>query len=162
LNVKIYDIDFQSVVRWNIRRKYRMPRILALLNAMAKPIVMLYQDFLNYRTAKLYDLMITPQVCYLEALLRDRYDYTQRRIYITDAIDFPPLYLYTDAELHPINLYTDSEDSPVYLYTDGEGSDYNNDFIVWVPADINFSYIEMYSLIYKKRLPGMRFKIQTF
>lgn len=149
-------------MRWNLRRKYRKPRILALLNAMTKPVIILYQDFLNYRKAKLYDLMITGQVCYLEALLRDRYDYTLRRIYITDAVDYSPIYLYQDTELHPVSLYTDAENNPEYLYTDGEGGDYSNDFVIMVPDDIIFSEIEMRSLVMRKRLPGMKFKIQTF
>lgn len=162
MNEKIYDIDFSRAVRWNLRRKKRKPRILALLMAMAMPFQLIYQDFLRFRKAKLYDLMITPQVCYLEAFLNDRYDLIQRRIYIDDAISYPPLYLYQDEELKPVDLYTDFENKPVYLYTDGEGGEYADDFVVFVPHDIDFSLIEMTSLIMRKRLPGMRFKIQKF
>lgn len=133
-----------------------------MLGVMVYPVVQLYNLFLLYRTAVIYDLMITPQVCYLEALLNDRYDYTDRRIYIDDVIEQAPLYIYADAETHPIDLYTDSEALPVDLYTEGEGGDYADDFVIMVPAALVFSRIEMTSLVMLKRLPGMKFKIQTF
>jgi len=154
LSNSIYDIDFLKAVRYNIRRKYRRPRILALLNAMAKPVVLIYQDFIRYRTAKLYQLMITPQKCWLERLLNDRYDYTSRRIYIDDGIDFPPTYIYQDAELKPIYLGTKS------IYTSGESGDLKDDFVIYVPNDIVFENAEMTSLVKVYKLAGTKFKIQ--
>lgn len=162
MNDNIYNIDFNKITRWNIPPVLRASKLLAFMKILALPFVFVYQDFLNFRKAKLYDLMITPQVCYLESMLNERYDYAQRRIYISDGLEFPPLYLYKDEEIHPVNLYTDAENSPVYLYTDGEGGDYTNDFIVMVPKDVSFSIIEMRSVLMRKRLAGMRFKIQTF
>lgn len=152
----IYDIDFGKVVRWNLRRKKRKPRILALLNAMAKPVILLYQDFLKYRKAKLYQLMITPQKCYLERLLNDRYDFTQRRIYIDDGLDKPPIYIYQNAELKP--LYLGSK----IIYTRGESGDLKDDFIVFVPLDLVFENAEMTSLVKVYKLAGTKFKIQRF
>lgn len=153
---KIYDIDFGKVVRWNLRRKKRKPRILALLNAGAKPVVLLYQDFLKYRKAKLYQLMITPQKCWLERLLNDRYDFTQRRIYIDDGVDHPPTYIYQDAELKPLYLGTK------IIYTGGESGDLKDDFIVFVPIDLIFEEQEMMSLVKAYKLAGTKFKIQRF
>lgn len=158
----IYDIDFKKIVRWWTPLPLRKVFWLRLLGVLVYPIVELYQLFLLYRTAVLYDLMITPQVCYMESLLNERYDFTLRRIYIDDAVERPPLYLYADAESQPIDLYRDSEALPVDLYTDGEGSDYADDFIIWVPSALVFDPIEMRSLVMLKRLPGMKFKIQTF
>lgn len=152
----IYDIDFSKVVRWNLRRKKRKPRILALLNSMAKPVVLLYQDFLKYRKAKLYQLMITPQKCWLERLLNDRYDFTQRRIYIDDGVDHPPTYIYQDAELKPLYLGTK------IIYTGGESGDLKDDFIVFVPMDLIFEEQEMMSLVKAYKLAGTKFKIQRF
>lgn len=135
---------------------------LTWLGVLIKPIVTIYNSFLLYRQAKLYDLMITPQVCYMEAMLNDRFDISQRRIFIDDAVQQPPVYLYTEAENHPLYLFTEAEDDPEYIYTEGEGADYGNDFVVWVPAAISFNAIEMRAMVMRKRLPGMRFTIQTF
>lgn len=159
---KIYDIDFRKVVRWNLRRKKRKPRILALLNAMAKPVTLIHQDFLKYRKAKLYQLMITPQKCWLERLLNDRYDFTQRRIYIDDGVDHPPTYIYQDAELKPLFLRQAQEDKPVTIYTSGESGDLKDDFVIYVPVDIDFEDAEMTSLVKAYKLAGTKFKIQRF
>jgi hypothetical protein len=160
---KIYDINFGKAVRWNIRRKKRKPKILALLNAMAKPIALIHRDFLKYRKAKLYQLMITPQKCYLERLLNDRYDFTQRRIYIDDGIDHPPTFIYRSTELKPLYIYRSSENKPKkYIYTRGESGDLKDDFIVFVPLDISFESAEMISLIKQFKLAGTKFKIQRF
>ena len=156
MSEKIYDIDFGKVVRWNLRRKKRMPRILALLNAMAKPVALLHQDFLKYRKAKLYQLMITPQKCWLERLLNDRYDFTQRRIYIGDGIDHAPRYIYQEAELKPLYLGTK------IIYTAGESGDLKDDFVIFVPLDIVFESAEMISLVKAYKLAGTKFKIQRF
>lgn len=157
----VYNINFKRVVKWNTPFPLRKTFWLTFLGVLILPVVQLYQSFLLYRKAKLYDLMITSQICYMEAMLNDRYDNTQRRIYIVDGIEMPPLYMYQDDELHPIWLYTDAE-SHVDLYTDGEGANYANDFIIMVPNDVVFTTIEMRSLVKRKRLPGMRFTIQTF
>jgi len=162
MSSKIYDIDFGKVVRWNLRRKKRKPLILALLNAMAKPVVLLYQDFLKYRKAKLYQLMITPQKCWLERLLNDRYDFTQRRIYIDDGVDYPPVYIYQHDELKPIFLRQAQEDSPVIIYTSGESGDFKDDFVIYVPGDLVFEDAEMTSLVKAYKLAGTKFKIQKF
>lgn len=152
----IYDIDFSRVVRWNLRRKKRKPRILALLNAGAKPVILLYQDFLKYRKAKLYQLMITPQKCWLERLLNDRYDFTLRRIYIDDGADHPPVYIYQDAELKPLYL------GSATIYTSGESGALKDDFIVFAPMDLVFEEAEMISLVKVYKLAGTKFKIQRF
>jgi len=163
MNEKIYDIDFGKVVRENLRRKKRKPRIMALLNALAKPVVLIHQDFLRYRQAKIYQLLITPQKCYLERLLNDRYDFTQRRIYIKDGIDKPPTFIYQSAELKPLYIYNRSEGKPKkYIYTAGESGDLKDDFIVFVPMDISFESAEMVSLIKGFKLAGTKFKIQKF
>jgi hypothetical protein len=137
-----------------------MPKMRAWLNIAVSPVVSLYMQFLQVRKNKLYELSITPQVCRLEALLNDRYDFIARGIYIDDAKEFPPVYLYQDAELKEIDLFTDAEGLPVYLFTDGEGALLADDFIIYVPAAVVFNAIEMRSLVKKFRLPGMKFKIQ--
>lgn len=162
MNAIVYDINFKKIIKWWTPLQICKTIWRTYLGVLVTPIAQLYQMFLLYREAILYDLMITSQVCYLEMMLRDRYDFTLRRIYITDALERPPLYLYQEAEDHPVYLYKESEGQPVYMYTDGEGGDYADDFIIMVPIDIVFDPVEMISLVMGKRLPGMRFTIQTF
>lgn len=136
--------------------------MIAWMNIVVSPVMYLYQQFKLFRKNKLYELSITSQVCRLEALLNDRYDFTNRGIFIDEGLERPPLYLYQDAETHPVHLYQDSEISPVLLYTDGEGGLYSDDFIVMVPVSVSFNQIEMRALINRYKLPGMRYSIQTY
>lgn len=162
INPVIYTIDYLKLVLWLLPQQLRQTKMIAWLNIAVSPVVLLYQQFVMFRKNKLYEISITPQTCRMEALLNDRYDFTLRRIYIDDAKEFPPVYLYRDAESKPVFLYRDSEDLPVYLFTDSEGVIIGDDFIVFVPVSIAFDMAEMRSLVKKFKLPGMRFKIQTF
>jgi hypothetical protein len=163
MSEKIYDIDFKKLVGWLLPFNMRETVLFAYLKILVSPFVGLHQSFIAYRKAKLYELKITGQVCYLQMLLNDRYDFVLRRIYIVDAIDQTAIYFFQDNELHDVPLYTDSENNAITLYTDGEtGGQFSNDFVVMVPLAINFSLIEMHSLIVKFKLPSMHFVIQTF
>lgn len=131
-------------------------RLINWLQCLVKPIVTLYLSFKLYREAKIYQLTITPQVCYLEKLLNDRYDFILRRIFIDDAVDKEVLYIYQDAELKPVWL------GEVFIYTDGEASTETNDFIIKVPLAMQFTFEEpeMLSLVKAYKLAGMVAKIQ--
>lgn len=162
MNQVIYIIDYLKLALCLLPDYVRKTKMIALVNIFVSPVIYLYQLFLQFRTNKLYEISITGQVCRLEALLNDRYDFTNRGIYIDDAEEYPPLYLYRDEELKPVYLYTEAENQPVYLYTDGEGGALADDFIIFVPVAVVFDIIQMRSLVKLFRLPGMRFKIQTY
>lgn len=162
MNEVIYIIDYLKLTLWLTPEDLRLPKMIALLKIFVSPVIYLYQLFLQFRKNKLYEISITGQVCRLQALLNDRYDFTARGIYIDDAEEYPPLYLYRDEESKPIYLYTDSEALPVYLFTDGEGGPLANDFIIFVPVAVVFDLVQMSSLVKGFKLPGMRFKIQTY
>lgn len=161
INPIIYDVDFAALVRWLIPLPLRKTKIVAWLNVLASPVVYLYQDFLLFKTAKLYQLKITPQVCYLEMLLNDRFDFTTRGIRIVDGVDMPPTYIFQDAELKPLYIRQTAEAAPpVYIYTDGESGALTDDFIIEVPAAVVFDDAEMKSLVKVYKLAGTKFKIQ--
>jgi len=107
-------------------------------------------------------MSVTPQVCFLEKLLNDRYDYTNRGIYIIDGKDFAPLYIYRRDELKPVYISKRAENKPKYIYTRGESGVIKDDFIVMVPMPVVFDMAEMASLIRVYKLAGTKFKIQRF
>lgn len=156
MNQNIYDIEHNKLNRWLTPLALRRPVMLSWLNALIVPFTFLYQSFLRYRAAKNYHLRITPQVCYLEKLLNDRYDFVLRRIYITDGIDRPITFIYRGDELKPLFL------GSKFIYTSGETSIQQDDFIVFVPADIVFEDAEMRSIVMLYKLAGTQFKIQKF
>lgn len=160
MNEVIYDIDHSQLKQWMIPARIRKSRLGAFLQVVISGVVFLYQDFLRFRKAKLYELMITPQVCYLERLLNDRFDFTQRRIRIVDGVDKPPFYIFQEAELKPKYLRNTSEAAPQWIYTSGESGNLQDDFVILVPVALVFEEAEMRSLVKVYKLAGTKFKIQ--
>jgi hypothetical protein len=156
----IYQIDFIKLVQRVLPTKLRTAERLAWLKCLTYPASYLYQQFLYFKTAKDYQLLITPQVCYLKLLLNNRYDNTLRRIVIVDGNDKPPVYLYQEAELKPVFLYQESEAQPVFFYTEGEMGTLTDDFVVEVPSSIVFEEAEMRSLLKSFKLAGTKFSIK--
>lgn len=155
-----YDINFYKLAVWLTPHEYRKEKFLIILKALVYPLIFVHNVFLKYRKAKLYQLMITPQVCYLERLLNDRYDSELRRIKIDDGIFHLPIYIYQEDEIKPVYLFTEDENKPVYLYTDGEAGEVLDDFVVLVPVDIIFDMNEMKSLLNIYKLAGTKYTIQ--
>jgi len=154
MNPKLYDINFDVLKSNLVPERLHRTRLLLFLKFIVSGVVFLYQDLLRFRKQKLYELMITPQVCYLERLLNDRYDFTQRRIFITDGIDKPPFYIFQEAELKPKYL------GKATIYTAGESGVLQDDFIIYVPFALAFEEAEMRSLAKVYKLAGTQFKIQ--
>lgn len=158
----VYKINFNNLAAWLIPKPLRKTKFSIVVKACIYPLVSVYNSFLNYRDAKIYQLTISPQVCYLEKLLNDRYDYTLRRIYIDDAIWHLPTFIYKSAENKPVFGYKAAEGRPNYLFTNGETGTALNDFVVHVPALIAFDQNEMKSLINIFKLFGTQYTIQLF
>lgn len=160
MSKKVYDINFDKLVNWLVPAFIRNQIITNWLIVLVGPVVTGYQNFIRFRNQKLYDLSITPQVCFLQKLLNDRYDFTLRRIIIVDGEDKPPTYVYLNTELKPLYIKRNSENSPVIIYTDGESGAITDDFVIKVPLSISFDDKEMKSLIKFFKLAGTKFKIQ--
>lgn len=156
----IYDINFSKLVKWRVPAPIRKVFLLTWLGVLVTPIAKLHQLFLMFRKAKLYQLKITPQVCYLEMMLNDAFDFTLRRIRIVDAIWFPATYIFQEAELKSVPLFTDAENMPVIIYTDSESGNFKDDFIVLVPVGLIFNEEEMKGKINSYKLAGTKYTIQ--
>lgn len=155
-----YNINFDRLAIWLTSKPLRKQKLIIIIKALLGGHTAVLNSFLNYRDAKIYQLLITPQVVYLEKMLNDRYDSIQRRIYIDDAVWHLPWFLYQEEEEKPAYLFTEAEYSPVYLYTDGEAGEALNDFVVFVPLDVIFSQDEMRSLLDAYKLFGTKYTIQ--
>jgi hypothetical protein len=160
MNSNIFNIDYNRLVRWLIPPALRQENTIAWLRALVKPSVIVYHSFRRYRRQKLYELMITGQVCYLERLLNDKYDYTLRRIRIVDSVDRSPVVFYQEDEQKPVVFYQEGEGPEVVFYTEGEAGNLRDDFIIEVPLSIVFITNEMIELVKIFKLAGTIFSIQ--
>jgi len=129
------------------------------LQGLISPVNVLYQQFRKNRDANLYRLKITGQVCYLQRLLNDRYDISDRRISIDDGQTFDPVYIFLELESKPVHLFTAAENQPVYIYTQPETAIDPADFVVKVPAGLVYNETEMRGLIDAYKLAGKIYTI---
>jgi hypothetical protein len=157
-----FNIDWKKLADWLIPSLLRKGVMMLWVRSLLRPIIDVHQSFLRYKKEKDYQLGITGQVCYLEKMLRDKYDFTLRRIWIDDAQDKPISYIYNRQEAKPLFVRKRSEAMPKIIYTRNENGLLANDFIVWVPMNIVFDFQEMGSLIMAYKLPGVKFKIQRY
>lgn len=133
---------------------------MAWVQALVKPIVDVYLNFLTLKNATAYDLGITPQVCFLEKMLNDRWDPSQRRINIVKPVVKNPVVLYLKSESKKQSLYLKSENKPWITYKKNESEAFVVDFIVEVPADVIFDVFEMSARLENKILPSKIFDIK--
>ena len=161
MNQRIFDISYKKLTTWLVPEVLRKSRTMALLSALVSPVVYIYNLFLINRRNNLYKLMITPQVCYVEMALNDKYDSSNRQIKIVQPKRKDPLFVYKKIETRPVQLYTKVEASKpkVWLYQKGEASAFQYDFIVQVPATVSFNMNEMTAVIDGYILPDKVYKI---
>lgn len=159
---KAYNVVWYRLAVWLVPKGLRKPLYLLLLKSIMWPLIVLHDVFMRYRSAKLYQVTITGQVCYLKRLLNDKYDSSARRIHIGDATWYLPWFLFQAAEAKPRYLKKAGEGAPDYLRRDGEAGGTKDDFVIMVPASIGFYDAEMISLIDSYKLFGTRYTIQRF
>lgn len=164
INVKRYIINYTKFVVERIPEELRFDEVVAYVNKLTTPLVFVYNKLIAFRDSILYKLTITPQVCYLEKMLNDRYDNLLRRIYILDGNEYQALSLFVKAELKPLRLYRKSEVAKPKnrLFLKGEVSQFTFDFVVFVPLDVSFDENEIKALVSYYKLASKFFKIQTF
>lgn len=125
------------------------------MSLLLSPVSQVHYWWVNYRAENIYKLAHNSQKCYLRGALNDRFDRQLRRIRIDDGNAFKRKYIYTDGEEKPKFLGT------MFLYDDSDYADTGVDFIVVVPAGLQYSVYEMKALIDFYRLASKRYKIIT-
>lgn len=156
---RLFEIDYLRLARLLVWPHLRQIKHVRWVQGLSNPVNLLYQLFRKNRDANIYRLKITPQVCYLERLLNDRYDIAARRIRIKDSVTFDPLYIFLEQENKPVFIYTEAEQQPEFIYTEAEISIDPVDFVVVVPMDIFFQEAEMRGVLDVYRLSGKTYSI---
>lgn len=160
-NRNIYQLEVKKLGMWLVPVQWRKIRLMVLVTAMTATWADLYNRFALFRKRIKYSLEITPQVCYLEKALNDKYDTGSRRIYISDGEEHYPIILYKRDENKPVLIYQRSEDNPVYLRSRNEMAEFGVDFVVYVPSDVVFDMLEMRTFVSGYKLATKTFVIVT-
>lgn len=152
-----YKVDYNKLVILLLPTFLRKSKIINFLQCLVFPIGQLYYTWTQLRNDNLYKVEHNAQVCKFRKALNDRFDQTQRRIYITDGNKYEREYLYTTAENRPRYL------GVMYLHQTQDYADTGVDFIVWTPKEIiTTQYYELVALIEFYKLGGKRYKIESF
>jgi hypothetical protein len=132
----MYSINWKKLVELLLPTFLRKPVIIAFLNAFTTPISRMHAEFLMLKIEWDYRLDHNGQVFSLEKVLNDKFDPTERRIYIT-TVDFEDDVYIGDRDHLEHTYITDPPDDAETLYL-GDAPQYmqSADFIVHVPGEI--------------------------
>jgi hypothetical protein len=154
------NIDFKKLVIWLLPTPTRRPALIAWIMGLIAPAIRLYNQFISFWQYSIYRLSITPQVCYLEKALNDKYDTQLRRIIIVDALEFEGVPFYRKPESKPVVIYKKTEGTALVLYTKSESSIFGVDFIIEIPNDVVFNSTELTAFVNSYKLATKLFKIR--
>ena len=159
---KFFKVNFWHLATQVLPPRLKFPLVTALLEAAYSVMDYVYNLFSVNRDTNLYHISITPQVCCLEKALNDRFDITERRIYISDGYFHKRAYVYTRPEDKPRYVYNRIENKPIYLRTRMEVGVQNFDFVVNVPAGLVYNRDEMTAFVEVYKLASKVFIINEF
>jgi hypothetical protein len=162
VNKNIYNVNWNKLVSWLLPNELFKPKMFAWCKSLVVGVSSLHTLFLQFRKQTNYHLSITGQITKLVLLLNDKYDKTQRRIYITDGQRGDEVYIFLENEVKDLSLYTTTENQPIYIFNSGEVGANKAHFIVHVPLSIQFDEAAMRALINIYKIPGKRYQIQKF
>lgn len=161
MNDNIYNVDWRKLARDLTPPALRKPRFMALIYALRSAINDLHTRLVYYRVGVIYRLGITGQVALLERALNDRYDFLQRRIFLEEGAQADAMPLFQKGENKPVRIYRRAEGHPLVLYTKAETSQFSADFIVVMPAGLQFDANEVTAFVDTYKLASKTFKIKV-
>lgn len=131
---KLLNIAYNKLVVSFLPIIWRKPKTIAYLTAIISPLITLLTAFKNHRLDAIYRLTHTGQVWSIEKVLNDKYDNTQRRIYLRKPFSTSRCWLYTRPEKRPLFL-----DDQVIIPNPKALQVGSIDFIVVIPLDLKLA-----------------------
>lgn len=159
-------IDIVKYIRQLLPSAFNKNAIMqAYLRVILSPIDYISALFSSFKNSTSYKLSKNAQICYLESLLNDALDNTERRIFITDAnsIDMLIAYEHPDAERRII--VSDSSqfsDYTVITYPNFVIGDNLHIFIVNVPFECVSKEPQLRALTNLYKFAGKQYFIVYF
>lgn len=144
MNKNYYNIGYSRLALLLLLTMLRQNMIVAFVTALVRPLTVIHSDFDTYR--RRVDTSVNSQVCYLEHLLNDAYDYYDRRIIIRDApIDYDDFFLFDEPSGKAVIVLDESEltaNDALLWVDDGKLGATNADFEVVFPKGYVFTQSE--------------------
>lgn len=144
---KIYDVDYKKLALLLLPTFLRNSVLSAFLHAAVAPLSELHTRFLKFIEEKNVRLFHNGQVCYLRAILNDKFDNEQRRIYIDNAIPTEGTILYVREKYMSVLIPLHSG-TALKLSRRGYGGIDGLDFTVVIP-------VALYNIISESELKAL-------
>ena len=152
--MKKYDINIKRLIKQHLPFALRKGNLLKeLLFVLLIPIRKIYAELLELISSSRKEFEYNSQYCYLQKLLNDRFDKTQREIevYEDEEDSSQGVYVYKNVEKTPLKL-------GVILLSSHTRWKYSG-FIVAVPAYLQDKIIEIESCVNRYKFAGTKYKI---
>ena len=119
----MFNIIYTYLIAILTPTRLRQPKLLSFLRLIMSYINSIYEEYVEYRSLKLYLINFTGQTMYLEKLLQDEFNCAG--IYISDGYLALPLYLFNVDESY-LPVYAGNYYIEGTVYQSGDDIIYNN------------------------------------
>ena len=156
-----YDINYNRLGLALVPLKLRQPILMGLIYAMLSGVCRAASIFGSYREETNYRITHTGQVCYLKAVLNDRFDNTLHRITIEDVNARSGTIIYKRELSRFLMVPERTTGKAVILNKRAFSGSTSVDFSVIVPSELRGSFAEaqMQALIDTYKLASKRYTI---
>jgi len=131
-----FKINFDKLAVFLLPTFLQIKEVFAFLQVILSPLKWVYNQFMQFREANIYHINITPQVCYIEKVLNDRFDKAQRRIYISSGVRYDETFIFLNAEQADEYIYQENENKDLHIFNRFEVGPESADFFVFVPIEL--------------------------
>jgi hypothetical protein len=159
---KYYNVNYSLFALLLLPTFLRNKTISDFIASFIKPLETIHNDFVVY--ADSLTTTACAQVCYMQSLLNNEFDYYNRRIRVRpSAIDTDCCLLWKESKNKPVMLSKEGTDGKPYLLSrNGQTGSNNIDFEIVLPAFFYLSKdeeIRMKTLINKNKLATKKYRI---
>jgi hypothetical protein len=161
-NDNIYKVNWFKLVSWVLPNIFFKPKMFTWCKALVAPIVIVHNDLLVFRNAKLYDLTIDIRIGSIVSYLNKRYDATNNSIYISNGQRGVEQFIFLDTETESDYVFDAASTEQMYVYNNNEVGAAPAQFIVWLPLLLQPKELEIFAVVKQICLPSKRFQIQYF
>jgi len=160
---KYYNINYSLLVLLLTPTLLRNDLFRLFLLSLIRPLDDLQNDFVRFDES--LQTKNNAQICYMQAVINDEFDFYERRIKIRMAsIDFDYYLLWKEVQNQPIMITSENSDiyNPYLLNKDGQIGANNLDFEIVFPAGFTLSIDEQRNLrllVNKNKLTSKKYRI---
>jgi hypothetical protein len=136
MNSNIYHINFGTLIKMFVPSLVNRPKLFAMAVALLRPEVLEYDRWLTWAGDAVYRVSHNGSIISLTAMLNDKFDPVQRRIFIKNVQQQDAVRFYPEAMNRQVGFYPLAMGKQVGFRPSLEYDPSAADFTVHVPVDL--------------------------